>query len=131
VWGLLGSAEGIHSDIRKMARKMDIEPPTLEAIKRNAYVPDAEEAGKTGDKAIMDLVKNVRSIGGDSGKKDKGKAMTEADQACYASRYTDLKDKPAKEHFKLIGSEQGRLSTCARSLTDFEALRYLHTFPEL
>lgn len=74
---------------------------------------------------------STKAIGGASGKKDKGLDMTESDAACYSSRYSDLDGKPAKEHFKLIGQEQGRLPHCARELTDYEALTYLHAFPEL
>jgi len=48
-------------------------------------------------------MKEVKTIGGDAGKKDKSKGMTDADAACYAGRYSDLKEKPAKEHFKLTG----------------------------
>lgn len=57
--------------------------------------------------------------------------MSDADAACYQSRYSDLKNVPAKEHFRLTGEQQGRLETCARELTEYEALTYLHTFPEL
>jgi len=55
-----------------MARKLEIEPPTLEAIKKNAYVPAAEDVGKDADKGVEDLMKNAKAIGGDSGKKNKG-----------------------------------------------------------
>jgi hypothetical protein len=48
-------------------------------------------------------MKEVKVIGGDSGKKSKSTGMSEADAACYASRYSDLKEKPAKQHFKLTG----------------------------
>jgi len=99
---LTGNTAGIHEDIRKMARKMDLEPPSLEAIKKAAYVPPAEDAEKD-SKAIEKILKEVKSISGDSGKKSKAPAMTDADSACYASRYSDLKDKPAKEHFRLSG----------------------------
>lgn len=57
--------------------------------------------------------------------------MSDADAACYASRYSDLKEKNAKEHFRLKGENEGRLPTCARELTDYESMSYLHTFPEL
>lgn len=57
--------------------------------------------------------------------------MTDSDQICYSSRYTDLGGKSGKEHFKLFGIEQGRLPTCARTLSDFESESYLHLFPEL
>ena len=57
--------------------------------------------------------------------------MTDNDAACYSSRYSDLKGKNAKEHFKITGDKQGRLDTCARELSDYEALSYLNMFPEL
>jgi hypothetical protein len=62
--------------------------------------------------------------------------MTDADVACYVARYKDvLLDgsgvKGGKDHFKKTGNQQGRLPTCARDLTDYEAGTYLHTFPEL
>jgi hypothetical protein len=44
--------------------------------------------------------------------------MNDADAACYTSRYSDLKDKPARDHFRLIGDKEGRLETCARELSD-------------
>jgi hypothetical protein len=81
---------------------MDINPPSLEAIKKNMWVPDAAELLKDTE-GVNKLMKEVRVIGGDSGKKNKSKAMTDADVACYVARYSDLKDKPAREHFRLIG----------------------------
>lgn len=51
-----------------MARKLDIEKPTLEAIKKNAYIPDAGDMGKSADKDMDDLLAKAKSIGGDSGK---------------------------------------------------------------
>jgi hypothetical protein len=44
-------------------------------------------------------------IGGDSGKKSKAVKMSDADAACYQSRYSDLKAVPAKEHFRLTGEQ--------------------------
>jgi len=94
------------------------------------YVPAAEELEKDTE-AVGKLMKEVRAVSGDSGKADKSAVMTDADAACYNSRYSDLKGSNAKEHFKLTGANQGRLSTCARNLSEYEALHYLHTFPEL
>jgi hypothetical protein len=93
------------------------------------YIPPAEELEKDTE-AVGKLMKEVRAVGGDSGKKDKSAVMSDADQQCYASRYEDVKTN-AKEHFKLTGDAQGRLGTCARDLSDYEALTYLHSFPEL
>lgn len=103
VLGLLNNRAAIHEDIRKMARKMEIEPPSLDAIKKNMYVPPAEDVSKESEAGIAKLLKEVKVIGGDSGKKSKSHKMTDADAACYSSRYSDLADKPAKEHFRLTG----------------------------
>ena len=34
-------------------------------------------------------------------------------------------------HYATVGVAQGRLGTCAKELTDYEAQTYLETFPEL
>jgi len=77
------------------------------------------------------MISDVRTIGGDSGKKNRSLNMSDSDAACYSSRYSDLAGKNAKDHFRLHGDQEGRLETCARDLTDYESLTYLHTFPEL
>jgi len=130
VFGAINSKTAIHDEIRKTARKMEIEPPSMEEIKKNMYVPEAAELEKESE-GVAKMMKEVRVIGGDSGKKNKAAVMTESDQACYSSRYSDLKGKNAKEHFRVTGDLQGRLDTCARDLSDYEAKTYLLTFPEL
>jgi hypothetical protein len=92
----------------------------MEEIKKNMYVPPAEELEKESE-GVAKMMKEVRVIGGDSGKKNKSLAMSESDAACYASRYSDLKGKQAKEHFRTVGDLQGRLETCARELSEYEA----------
>lgn len=57
--------------------------------------------------------------------------LSDNDQRCYAARYSDLKGAAALTHYATVGVSQGRLGTCAKSLTDFEAQTYLETFPEL
>jgi len=52
--------------------------------------------------------------------------MSDADVECYKKRYSDLNGKPAREHYKEIGEEEGRLNTCAIRLTEIMAARYLH-----
>jgi len=81
---------------------MDIEPPNMEQVKKNMYVPPPEEVEKE-TASISKLIKEVKVIGGDSGKKNKAAKMSDADAACYSSRYGDVKDKGAKEHFRLVG----------------------------
>jgi hypothetical protein len=66
------------------------------------YVPSAEDVAKDAE-GVKKLMKEVKTIGGDSGKKNKSATMTDADIACYSSRYSDIKDKPAKDHFRTVG----------------------------
>jgi len=120
VFGLINNSAAIHEDIRKTARKMDIEPPSMEAIKKNMYVPPAEDMEKD-SKDVDKLMKEAKALGGDSGKVDESAKMTDGDAMCYGTRYSDLKDKTPRDHFKLVGQAQGRLSTCARRISDYEA----------
>jgi hypothetical protein len=125
------SKEEIHRTIRQQARILDIKVPTFEEIKKTMGVPSADEESAAKSDADVDaLLKSASAVSGDSG--DRGVIdMTDSDQACYASRYSDIGAKTGKEHFKLVGNEQGRLATCGRALTKYEAEQYLHTFPEL
>jgi hypothetical protein len=102
VFGLINNSAAIHEDIRKTARKMDIEPPSMEQIKKNMYVPPAEDMEKD-TKGIDALMKEAKNLGGDSGKSDDSTKMTEGDAMCYGTKYNDLKSQPAREHFKLVG----------------------------
>lgn len=130
IFGLINNSAAIHEDIRKTARKMDIEPPSMEEIKKNMYVPPAEDMEKD-TKNIDKAMKEAKALGGDSGKQDESARMTDGDAMCYGTRYSDIGDKTPRDHFKLVGQAQGRLATCARRLSDYESLTYLHTFPEL
>lgn len=47
--------------------------------------------------------------------------LSENDARCYAARFGDLKGAAALTHFATIGVSQGRLGTCAKTLTDYEA----------
>ena len=47
--------------------------------------------------------------------------LSENDARCYAARYSDLKGAAALTHYATVGVPQGRLGTCAKSLTDYEA----------
>jgi hypothetical protein len=130
IFGLINNSAAIHEDIRKTARKMDIEPPTMEEIKKNMYVPPAEDQEKN-SKSIEDAMRAAKALGGDSGKQDESARMTDGDAMCYGTRYNDLKDSAPRKHFKEVGQAQGRVSSCARRLSLYEAETYLHTFPEL
>ena len=57
--------------------------------------------------------------------------MNEDDMKCYADRYSDVGGQDAREHYTMIGKEQGRLSTCATNLTDIETQRLIDRTPYL
>ena len=64
-----------------------------------------------------------------SSKSDAG--MSDADVKCYENRFTDLSGKAGREHFLEIGTDEGRLPTCAVNLTSTMTQRYLNTNPDL
>lgn len=57
--------------------------------------------------------------------------MTDKDEKCYEGRYKDLNSTKGREHYSEKGSEDGRLNTCGKTLTAYEAQRYLDGNPDL
>lgn len=58
--------------------------------------------------------------------------LNDEDAKCYSSRYQDIDAMlDPKTHFTTVGIQQGRLGTCAKRLTDYEAQRYLDQNPDL
>ena len=48
--------------------------------------------------------------------------LNDEDAKCYSSRYQDIDAMlDPKAHYSTIGIQQGRLGTCAKRLTDYEA----------
>jgi len=47
--------------------------------------------------------------------------MNDEDVKCYEKRYSDLKGLAAREHFGTVGHFEGRLPTCGRNMTTYEA----------
>ena len=58
-------------------------------------------------------------------------SMTAADDKCYEERFKDLNGTKALKHFKDIGQAEHRHNTCAKNLSDFEAISYLMEYPDL
>lgn len=59
-------------------------------------------------------------------------ALNDDDARCYSARYQDIDALlDPKAHFASMGLQQGRLGTCAKRLTDYEALRYLQQNAEI
>jgi len=70
----------------------------------------------------------------DDDKKDETSSkplLSDNDARCYAARFSDLKGNSGLTHYATVGVPQGRLGTCAKELTNYEAQTYLETFPEL
>jgi hypothetical protein len=103
VWGMLFDPSTLHNDIRNQARKMETEGPNTEDIKKGTHVPAVEDVAAESDKTVSTLLKEVNTIGGNSGKKNVAAEMTDADQACYGATYTDLGKTNPKEHFRTVG----------------------------
>jgi hypothetical protein len=58
-WGLTNSKAAIHEDIRRMARKMDHEPPTMEIMKKEMKIttlPTVEEADKESEVVLKKMI---------------------------------------------------------------------------
>ena len=51
--------------------------------------------------------------------------MTQEEQDCYSQRYSDVGSCDPREHYVIIGKDQGRLKTCAKELTNIEANTYV------
>ena len=59
-------------------------------------------------------------------------SLNDDDARCYSARYQDIDALlDPKAHYGSTGLQQGRLGTCAKRLTDYEALRYLGQNPEI
>lgn len=57
--------------------------------------------------------------------------MSAKDGKCYKDRYNDLNDMSPYKHYVTVGKGQGRLSTCASNLTDFQLQYYMQSYPDL
>lgn len=83
-----------------------------------------DDADKEDDKAAdKDKATGKEAEGTKSSNSPDG--MTDADVKCYEKRFSDLGKLKGREHYQEIGEEQGRLNTCAKNLTNYQALYYL------
>lgn len=57
--------------------------------------------------------------------------MNDDDEKCYTKRYSDVGVQDPREHFTMVGRDQGRLSTCANNLTDIQTQRMIDRYPFL
>lgn len=101
-------------------------PKNMEAAKRQEERLEIENLGSAAAKLLPETVK-------DDAKEETSATplLSDNDQRCYSARYSDLKGAAPLTHYATVGVAQGRLGTCAKNLTDYEAQTYLETFPEL
>lgn len=102
------------------AKVMTIKAITPEAVKKEEKKEKmmAKLPAKTGAAAKL-LPESTTEDSKDE--KSSSPLLSENDARCYAARYSDLKGAAALTHYATIGVGQGRLGTCAKSLTDYEA----------
>lgn len=113
-------------------------PPADKALPKATVAKSAEEAKKQEDGLVVQTLgsaaaKLLPENTKDDAKEEKSATplLNDNDQRCYAARFSDLKGAAPLTHYATVGVAQGRLGTCAKELTDYEAQTYLETFPEL
>lgn len=81
--------------------------------------------GESGDTPLIPLTEPTPETSG-SQTPSTPSNLNDEDAKCYSSRYQDIDAMlDPKTHFSTVGIQQGRLGTCAKRLTDYEAQRYL------
>ena len=115
-------AEGVEAG----AKPKPLKAMTMKEKKEEKKTIKVSSAGGAAAKLLPESV--------DEDKKDETSAkplLSDNDARCYAARFSDLKGNSGLTHYATVGVPQGRLGTCAKQLTDYEAQTYLETFPEL
>jgi hypothetical protein len=110
----------------KASSNKPLKAMTVNQKKEEAKTIKVSSAGGAAAKLLPESV--------DDDKKDESSAkplLSDNDARCYAARFSDLKGNSGLTHYATVGVPQGRLGTCAKQLTDYEAQVYLETFPEL
>jgi hypothetical protein len=143
------SSPEISKELREVMKPKDLQSMTLPPAKVESKTMKAtsEKPMKmmtSQEKKKENRTIKVSSAGGaaakllpesaDEDKKDETSAkplLSDNDARCYAARFSDLKGNSGLTHYATVGVPQGRLGTCAKDLTDYEAETYLENFPEL
>jgi hypothetical protein len=101
-------------------------PATRELVKKEEAKMEIMTMGGAASKLLPESVKEDQKE-----EKSSTPLLSDNDQRCYAARFSDLKGAAPLTHYATVGVSQGRLGTCAKELTNYEAQTYLETFPEL
>jgi hypothetical protein len=101
-------------------------PTTRIAMKAHEQKMEIMTMGGAASKLLPETVKEDQKE-----EKSSTPLLSDNDQRCYAARFSDLKGSAPLTHYATVGVSQGRLGTCAKELTNYEAQTYLETFPEL
>jgi hypothetical protein len=109
-----------------MAKEKPLKAMTVNEKKAEKRTIKVSSAGGAAAKLLPESI--------DDDKKDEGSSkplLSDNDARCYAARFSDLKGNSGLTHYATVGVPQGRLGTCAKELTNYEAQTYLELFPEL
>ena len=100
----------------KMSKEKPLKAMSVEEKKKEKRTIKVSSAGGAAAKLLPESV--------DDDKKDETSAkplLSDNDARCYAARFSDLKGNSGLTHYATVGVPQGRLGTCAKQLTDYEA----------
>jgi len=120
----INAQEKSHQDMfDTINEKLNDETFLQQAIKVTS-TGEGEDAAKSASEATSAEAGDITSKAPDG--------MTKADEECYTKRYGDIpKNMTGRMHYQEVGSDQGRLPSCARNLTEYEAQRYIDNSPVL
>lgn len=109
----------------EVAAEVDAMEDDDEEVKENAEAPPYDPKMENMKRATAATQSKVRTP-------STTESLNDEDAKCYASRYNDIDAMlDPKTHYATVGIAQGRLGTCARRLTEYEAQRYLNQNPDL
>ena len=100
----------------RVASAKPLKAMTVDEKKKENRTIKVSSAGGAAAKLLPESV--------DDDKKDEGSSkplLSDNDARCYAARFSDLKGNSGLTHFATVGVPQGRLGTCAKDLTNYEA----------
>lgn len=99
-------------------------PDSLPDFDLSRFGGTKRTAGGPSSAEEPDDIKNLKVTKGAIFKPVAHHTLNQQEKGCYNSRYEDVKG-DANTHFQTKGAVEGRTATCARSLSDYEALFYL------
>jgi hypothetical protein len=109
----------VESKMMKQSAKSAVKPLKAMSVEEKKEEKKTIKVSSAGGAAAKLLPESV-----DDDKKDETSSkplLSDNDARCYAARFSDLKGNSGLTHYATVGVPQGRLGTCAKQLTDYEA----------